>query len=58
MGDFSSRIGKASHPNENIGQYREVTTSKKGAEMPMFLKNNEIKTVNDRVTSQGQDGIQ
>ena len=41
MGDFNSITGKASNPNEN------------GAEMPMFLRNNETKTLTDRVKRPG-----
>ena len=40
MGDFNSRIGKASNPNENTGQCGEVTNGKNGAEMLEFLKSN------------------
>ena len=47
MGDLISRIGKASNPNENFGQYGEVTHNKNGAEMLKLLKNNEVKTLND-----------
>ena len=43
MGDFNSRNGKASSPNDNIGQYGQVTNSKNGAEMLKFLKSNELK---------------
>ena len=49
MGDFTSRIGKASKLNESIGQYGEVTKNKNGEEMLKFLKHNEMKTLNDRV---------
>ncbi|MEO9966262.1 MAG: hypothetical protein ABJF11_10765 [Reichenbachiella sp.] len=49
VGDFNSRIGKASKLNENIGQYGEVTNNKNGEEMLKFLKHNEMKTLNDRV---------
>ena len=55
MGDFNSRIGKASNPNENIGHYGEVTKNKNGAEMLMFLKNIEMKTLNDRVKKPGPE---
>ena len=57
VGDFNSRIRKASSPNENIGQYGEVTKNKNGAEMLMFLKNNEMETLTDRVKSQGKNGL-
>ena len=49
VGDFNPRIGKASNPNENIGQYGEETKNKNGAEMMEFLMSNEMKTLNDRV---------
>ena len=49
MGDFNSGIGNASNPNENIGQYGNVTNNKNGAEMLEFLKSNEIKMLNDGV---------
>ena len=49
VGDFSSRIGKASKMNANIGQYGEVTKKKNGEEMLKFLKHNDMKTSNDRV---------
>ena len=55
VGDFNSRIGKASNPNENIGQYGEVTKNKNGAEMLKFLQNNEMKTLNDRVKKSGPE---
>ena len=35
---YTSRIGKPSNPNENIGQYGEVIKNTNGAEMLMFLK--------------------
>ena len=50
-GDFNSRLGIASNPNENIGQDGE-DTNKNGAEMLMFLKNNEM-TLNDTVRKPG-----
>ena len=49
VGDFYSRNGKASNPNENIGHYGEVTNNKNEAAMLMFLKNNEMKTFNGGV---------
>ena len=54
MGDFNSRMGKASNPNEKNGQYGEVTYDKNGAEMLMFLtsKNNEMKALNDIIKKQ------
>ena len=55
VGDFNSRIGKASNPNENIGRYGEVTKNKNGAEMLKFLQNNEMKTLNDRVKKSGPE---
>ena len=55
MGDFYSRIGKASNPNENIGRYGEVTRNKNEAEMRMFRKNNEMKTLNDNVKKPGPE---
>ena len=48
MGDLISRIGEASNPNKNIGQYGEVTNNKNGEEMLKFLKHNEMKTFNDK----------
>ena len=33
VGDFISRTGKASNPNENTGQYAEVIKENNGAEM-------------------------
>ena len=58
VGYSNSRIGKASNPNENIGQYGEATTNKNGADMLKFRKNNEMKTLNDRVKkSKGQNGL-
>ena len=54
VGDFNSRIGKASNPNENIGQYEEITKNNNGAEMLMFLQN-EVKTLNDRVREPGPE---
>ena len=47
MGDFDSRIGKASNPNVNIGQYGGVTNNKTWAEMLKLLKNDEMNTLND-----------
>ena len=55
MGDSNSRIGEESNPNENIGQYGEVPKNKNGAEMLMFLKNIEMKTLNDRVKKPGPE---
>ena len=55
VGYFNSRTGEAGNPNENIGQYGEVTKNKNGAEMLMFLKNNEMKALNDRVKSPGPE---
>ena len=49
MGDLNSSIGKASNPNENIGQYGEVPNNKNEAEMLQFLNSNEMKTLNGRV---------
>ena len=49
VGDFYSRNGKASNPNENIGHYGEVTNNKNEAAMLMFHKNNEMKTFNGGV---------
>ena len=54
VGDFNSRIGKASNPNENIGQYGEVIKNMNGAEVLMFLKN-EMKTLNDSVKKPGPE---
>ena len=53
VGAFNSRIGKASNPNENIGQHGEVAKNKSGAEMLKFPKKNEMKTLNDRVKTPG-----
>ena len=49
MGDINSRIGKASKPNESIGQYGEVTKNINGEDMFKFLNHNEMQTSNDRV---------
>ena len=51
MGDFISRIGKSSNPNENIGHYGEVTEIKNGTWMLTltFHKNGKVKTLNDTV---------
>ena len=49
MRDFTARIGKASNPSENIGQHGKVTKNRnEAAEMLMFLKDNEMKTLNDK----------
>ena len=45
VGDCNARIGKANNPNENIGQHGEATKNTNGAEMRMFLKNNEMEDV-------------
>lgn len=45
MGDFDSRIGKASNPNKNIGQYGEMANNKNGAEVLRYG----MPTLNDRV---------
>ena len=55
MGELNSRIGKASNPNEDIGQYGKTTKDRNGAEMPKFLKNNEMKTLNDGVKKPGPE---
>ena len=51
MGDFISRIGKSSNPNENIGHYGEVTEIKNGTWMLTltFHENGKVKTLNDTV---------
>lgn len=42
VGQFCSRIGKASIPDDNnIGQYGQVSKNKIGAEMLTFLKNSQ-----------------
>ena len=51
MGDFHSRIGKATNPNENSGRYKEATNNKNGADMSEFL--NEMKALNARVNKAG-----
>ena len=43
LGDFNSRIGKASKLNENVGQYGEETKNMNGEEIS--LKHNEMKTL-------------
>ena len=48
-GDFSSRIGKACNPNENIWATWGGTKKMNGAEMLKFIKNNEMETLKDRV---------
>ena len=53
--DFNARIGKASNPNENIGHYGELTKNTNGAEMLKFLKNNEMKKLNDRMKNPGSE---
>ena len=55
VGYFNSRIGKASNPNENIGQDGDVTKNKNGAEMPKFPKNKEMKMLNDSVKTPGPE---
>ena len=45
MRGFISRVGKASNPNENIGQYGGVASNKNRKEMLKFLKHNEMKTL-------------
>ena len=55
MRDLNSIIGKASDPNDNIGQHGEVTNNRNGAEMLEFLRINEMKTLNDRVKKAGPE---
>ena len=38
-----------------VGQHGEVTNNENGAEMLKFLKNNEMKTLNDRVRNPGPE---
>ena len=57
MGDLNSRIGKASNPNENIGQHGEVTKHEDGEEMLNVLKPNEMETLNDSARKQKQNGL-
>ena len=57
VGDFNSRIRKASILNENILQRGEETKKNNGKEMLKFFKHNEMKTLNSRVKKQNQNGL-
>ena len=48
VGDFNARVGKASRPDDIIGQYGEGKKNTNGVEMCKFLESNELKTLNDR----------
>ena len=48
VGDFNARVGKASRPDDIIGQYGEGEKNTNGVEMLNFLESNEMKTLNDR----------
>ena len=48
VGDFNARVGKASRPDDIIGQYGEGNKNTNGVEMLKFLESNEVKTLNDR----------
>ena len=48
VGDYNARVGKASRPDDIIGQYGEGKKNTNGVEMRKFLESNEMKTLNDR----------
>ena len=48
-------LGKASNPNENIGQYVEVANHENGAGMLKILRSNEMKTLDDGVKTSGPE---
>ena len=56
VGDFNARVGKASRPDDIIGQYGEGKKNTNGVEMLEFLESNDMKTLNDRSPSQRRSG--
>ena len=54
MGDFSSKIGKASNPNENTGQHGEVTENTNGAEMHAVQFSSLLENIQQRTIKKGK----
>ena len=48
VGYFNARVGKASRPDDIIGQYGEGKKNTNRVEMLKFLESTKMKTLNDR----------